>query len=376
MNALKMFKCLVVTVLSLAVLPEIKAQDPNYSQFYNNPLYYNPAYAGVSTGLRLRFDYRSQWPKLRKDFKTYNFNTDFSVRSLPGGGGVGLMFNKDKAGVGWLETTTAGIVTAVRIRLGGNTFTQVGITSSFVQKYVDWDKFVFSDEIDPRYGNIFDSEFIPPGDNRVAYPDFNVGALFRFVKTTWTNTNVIGTFGLAAHHVFEPNESLFEQTAPLPRKYVVHADMIFESESYTTQHNSVRFNSGGKQFLYHKLNPGLYYMKQGSFQSYGFGVNIFVSNLYGGIWYRNDDFDIMNTNAIILSLGINARFNQDTRLKIKYSYDLSLNDELTTAGGAHEISILVELDDFSFKDNNYFSGKGVKTGRGRVVAGPLECSSF
>lgn len=378
-NTLKQMKAISKILILLLVISgsfsSLQAQDPNYSQFLNNPLYFNPAYAGISTGLHLRFDYRKQWPKLRNDFKTYNFNTDFSLRSLPGGGGIGVIFNKDKAGAGYMETSTAGLITAVRIRLSENSFTQVGITSAFVQKYVDWERFVFTDELNPRYGNIYDSEFVPLEDNRVSYPDFNVGALFRFVKTTWRNTNIIGTLGTAVHHVFEPNESFFEQNAPLPRKLVIHADMIFESESYTRNY-SVRYGKYDKGFLYHKLNPGLFYQKQGEFQTYGFGLNIFVSNMYLGVWYRNDDFDFIKTEAIILSLGINARFNQETRLKIIYSYDVSLNDAVAAAGGTHEISILLDLDDFSIlTGNRYLSGRGVKTSKG-TIAQPLECSSF
>jgi hypothetical protein len=35
-------------------------QDPNYTQFINNPVYYNPAYSGLYTGFRAGFSFRDQ----------------------------------------------------------------------------------------------------------------------------------------------------------------------------------------------------------------------------------------------------------------------------------------------------------------------------
>lgn len=349
------------------------AQDPNYSQFLDNPLYYNPAYAGISQGFKARFNFRKQYPNLKNDYQTYNFNTDLSIREFPGSGGLGLIFNKDKAGAGYLETTTAGLFTSVRIRVAQNVLTQVGVLSSYVQKYVDWNKFVFTDELDPRFGNIYDSQFIPPGGNTISYPDFNIGTVIRFAQTTYNNTNIVGTIGLAAHHVFEPNETFFDYNSKLPRKYVVHADIIFASEAAVSHRNLTgRATSINEQ----KFNPGIYYQKQGDlFETFSFGMNAYYKSLYGGLWYRNSTFSFNNSEAIIVSLGINALFNEVSRMKLVYSYDLVLNNDLLGTGGAHEISILIELDEFSLFGNKSGWGGG-RFGNSNSIYEPLECSPF
>ncbi len=366
---------LLIAIMMLGVIPETKAQDPNYSQFFSNSLYYNPAYTGISQGFNARFDYRKQWPNLRNDFKTYNFNTDISIREFPGSGGVGLIFNKDKSGSGNMETVNAGFLTSVRIRLAQNVLTQVGVMASYYQKYIDWDRLVFTDELDPRYGQMYESAFIPSANDRVSYPDFSAGALVRFVQTTVNNTNIVGTMGLAVHHLFEPNESFFEQASVLPRKIVVHADMIFEREGYSRQ---IGRSQGGNDFSSQKFNPGVYFVQQGPFQTFGMGINLYYKTLYGGIWYRNTEIEFSNTEAsVILMLGINAQFNESSRLKILYSYDLGLNDYLARSGGAHEISLLIGLDDFSlFSPNKRYFGRGVKSSSGQTVYQPLECSPF
>ena len=40
------------------------AQDVGFSQFYANPLYLNPAFAGSQVAPRISLTYRAQWPGL------------------------------------------------------------------------------------------------------------------------------------------------------------------------------------------------------------------------------------------------------------------------------------------------------------------------
>lgn len=40
-------KKLLFTVLCLFIVAEVEAQDPQFSQFYANPIYLNPAFAGT-----------------------------------------------------------------------------------------------------------------------------------------------------------------------------------------------------------------------------------------------------------------------------------------------------------------------------------------
>lgn len=75
------FTALLFTLIAGA--GSLKAQDPIFSQFYNNPIYYNPGYIGLNSGFRARFNYRDQWTGIPEDFKTYNFSLDVAERALP-----------------------------------------------------------------------------------------------------------------------------------------------------------------------------------------------------------------------------------------------------------------------------------------------------
>ena len=46
----------------LFMSPDADSQDPAFSQFYANPLFMNPAMAGVEGPAKFSLGYRNQWP--------------------------------------------------------------------------------------------------------------------------------------------------------------------------------------------------------------------------------------------------------------------------------------------------------------------------
>ena len=99
------------------------AQDPEFTQFYANPLYLNPAFAGTARCPRLALNYRNQWPALTGTFVTYTASYDQHVEAL--GGGVGLLVLNDKAGEATLTTTN----------VSGIYSYQLNVTREFSVKY-------------------------------------------------------------------------------------------------------------------------------------------------------------------------------------------------------------------------------------------------
>ncbi|MEJ6795542.1 MAG: PorP/SprF family type IX secretion system membrane protein, partial [Flavobacteriales bacterium] len=91
-------------VLTLTVSSEAQAQDPQFTQFYANPLYLNPAFAGTARCPRLVMAYRNQWPSLSGSYVTTSASYDQHVPTISGGLGVIVM--NDQAGRGTLRTTS------------------------------------------------------------------------------------------------------------------------------------------------------------------------------------------------------------------------------------------------------------------------------
>src|SRR5262245_45456451 len=83
---------------------DLHAQDPQFTQFYANPLYLNPAFAGAARRPRVALNYRNQWPALTGTFVTTSVSYDQHVEGIQGG--LGFLVTSDQAGKGTLNTTT------------------------------------------------------------------------------------------------------------------------------------------------------------------------------------------------------------------------------------------------------------------------------
>ena len=358
----------VILLTILVAFGELKAQDPIFSQFYNNPIYYNPGYIGLNTGMRARFNYRDQWTGLPEDFKTYNFSLDVAERAIPGSGGLGLLVTSDKAGSGTIKSSNVGIGTSARISFYENMVAQMGFMISYAQKSVIWDELVFTDQIHARYGNIYQSGFDAPASNRVSYPDFSVGGVYRFVESGSRTSNIQGTLGVAVHHVFTPNDSFLGLDSKLPRKLVITGDLVFEIE----QGRSSSSHSKQKNSSSYKFNPGFQYEKQSEFSTYMLGLNVLKSSIYFGVWFRNQDFNFFEAQDAIFQVGFNAPWSKESRVKVMYTYDYLITDLRTAGRASHEISLVFEFDNFSL-----FGGgaSGISAGH-RQNAREMECTSF
>ncbi len=365
MRKLLIFPLLLIGML--CIIPSARSQDPNYTQYFSTPLYYNPAYTGISTGIRARFVYRDQWPNLPADFRSYYFSADLGDRNLPGSGGLGLIINSDNEGVGFIKNLSVGLGLAVRIPIAENIISQVGIKASILQKRLNWDDFVFSDQLSEKYGNIYNSSFIPPDNNSRVIPDFGAGGVLQFSNP---EGNITGSAGFAVDHIFRPDESfLSTSSAPLPRKYVANLDLVISSGGYSS---SSMYSSGGGEDL--KINPGIIYQNQANLSSFQAGMNLFKYNIYVGGWYKTA-LSSNSSSAVALLAGYKYSFAQDMSIKFMYSYDMQISGNLQGMGGAHEISLILEFDKFSLfgsggGGNNYLPGRGGSRG------GALECPSF
>ncbi len=369
MKKVFIYPCLLILGI-LGTLHTARGQDVNYSQYFSAPLYYNPAYTGINTGLRARFLFRDQWPALPIDFKSYYFSADLGDRNLPGAGGIGIMINSDSPGVGLINTFQAALTIGVRIPIASFMVAQVGIKAAVLQRKINWDDLVFADQLDPKYGAIYQTSFIPPDASSKVVPDFAAGGIFQFAND---RGNINGSLGFAVDHIFRPDVSfLSDNSAPYPRKWVVHGDAIF-SAGYG--YSSRSHGSSGDPLL---INPGFIFQSQADLNHLEIGLNLFKFNIYLGGWYKTTLTGNVN-NSIALLAGYKYMFMQDMSIKFIYSYDLQIAGVMQGTGGAHEISLVLEFDGFSLFGGG---GGGSRGGRGYIPTGrskgygPLECPTF
>ncbi len=126
-------KKIIPIVLFIAVLSEARAQqDPLYSQYFNNPMLINPAFAGSFERLYAGLGYRSQWSGMDGAPTSFNFNSHLSL--MENKVGVGALIVQDK--LGDTKNTQFGAAISYRIKLTNSTFS-FGMLPSFTQYATD-----------------------------------------------------------------------------------------------------------------------------------------------------------------------------------------------------------------------------------------------
>ena len=86
------------------------------TQFYANPLYLNPAFAGVARCPRFILNYRNQWPAIPGNYITYSASYDQYFKNISGG--FGVLATHDQQGQGTIKTSMLGIVYSYHLNLG------------------------------------------------------------------------------------------------------------------------------------------------------------------------------------------------------------------------------------------------------------------
>lgn len=167
-------RILTIAFLLTAILQEVKAQDPQFTQFYANPLYLNPAFAGVARCPRFILNYRNQWPAIPGNYITYSASYDQHVDALSGG--IGVLVTNDVAGQGTLNTLNFSGIYSYHLEVNRNFSIKAGFQATYAQRTLDWSKLTFSDQIDSRYGFIYSTKEVF-GPNSVNYVDFSAGMI-------------------------------------------------------------------------------------------------------------------------------------------------------------------------------------------------------
>jgi type IX secretion system PorP/SprF family membrane protein len=288
---------LVVIVLN------VKAQDPQFTQFYANPLYLNPAFAGTAKCPRICLNYRNQWPNLSGTYVTYSASYDQHFDVLAGG--VGLQVYSDDQAKGTLRTTNASLMYSYQAVINREFSLKFGIQATYFQKSLDRTKLNFGDMIDARRGFVWNTAETVPSQ-RKQNADFAAGML-GYSKNYF--------FGFAAHHITQPDEGLLG-VSKLPAKFTGHAGAIIPLEKGNESYLSPNILFQAQQ-RFQQLNLGLYYVK-----------GAFVA----GLWYRNQD-------AVIALVGIQNPF-----FKFGYSYDVTVSKLSGNTAGSHEVSLQIQFE--------------------------------
>jgi len=302
---MKKIKYLFILCFLVSNQQEVFAQDPTFTQFYANPLYLNPAFAGSNKCPRISMNYRNEWPNLSGNYVTYSTSYDKYVKNIKGG--IGLLATYDQQGRGTISTSMLGLIYSYHLKVNRKFTLLFGARAAYYQKSLDVTKLTFGDMIDPRKGFIYNTGDILQNASRQFF-NASIGAL-GFSKNFYA--------GLALHHINQPNESMITNgSSPQKMRITAHAGAII---------SLVKGARGTKSTT---LMPNIIFQYQQGFMEMNIGTYVKHGNLTFGTWFRNKD-------AFILSLGI-----QTKSFRVGYSYDITVSKlNNGTSYGSHEVSM-------------------------------------
>jgi type IX secretion system PorP/SprF family membrane protein len=297
-----MIRRLFVFVLFIfpVFIGESFAQDPEFSQFYANPLYLNPALAGATMCPRAIVNYRNQWPGLGKAFVTYHASYDMYLNPLHGGVGLDIVY--DQTGGGNLNTFSINAMYAYKFSLSSRLQASGAIKAGYYQRSLNWGNLEFKDPGES-----------PPDQTSVGAPDFAAGIFLAWDEIIYG--------GIAVDHLTQPKIGFYADNASqLYMKFTVHAGANINLQG----------GGGGDEDREFSLSPNVLYQQQFQFHQLNVGLYLTIDPFIGGLWFRHN---FENADAVIPMLGFHYK-----NLRIAYSYDYSLSKLKDASGGAHEIS--------------------------------------
>lgn len=320
-------KKIALLIFALGLAGQVVGQDPTFTQFYANPLYLAPSFAGATEQNRVTAAYRNQWPELVSGvFVTYSFSYDHFFENF--NSGVGVLIMKDVAGTGDLGITNIGVQYSYDIKVNEEFHLRPGIHFNYTQQGLDFSKLTWNDELsNPDAGTI---EQEPVGSK----PDVDFSAsLLGYGERWWA--------GFAVDHLLRPNYGLYNNDARWPIKYSLFGgyQIVKRSKLQNPIDETVSLAAFIRhQHLYTQMDIGLYWYK---------------APLMLGVWYRGIPFlgsggsdgeeptsykKDPRGDALCFLVG----YKMD-QIRVGYSYDFTLSNLVSSTGGAHEIVVTYEF---------------------------------
>jgi type IX secretion system PorP/SprF family membrane protein len=309
---MQLSKNILVLLITLLSFSQSRGQDVVFSQFYANPLYLNPALAGAKLCPRITLNYRNQWPNIQNGYLTYSATWDNEYKKISGG--LGVIANSTVGGGGIYSNFSGSAIYSYRLQVSRKIVVNAAFEAGYMQYHINWDKFVFGDQINVNTGIRGTTAEDRPLKPSFGDMDLSAGLLAGYKESAY--------IGISVNHLNRPNMSYYGAGGNnMDMRLTVHAGAIFD------------FVQGmdGEDLRNFSISPNVVYIQQGKMHQLNTGMSVNMFPFVGGLWYRHD---FENPDAVIVLLGF-----QQKQYKIGYSFDYTVSKLSSHTGGAHEVSI-------------------------------------
>ena len=291
------------------MLSQLYGQDVEFSQYYANPIFLNPAFAGSEDYTRIAVNYKSLLPSSYGSYSNYSASIDNYYDDLSGGLGFQIMNDRQSQGV--INNLGFSLVYAYQAKLNKNWVLSTGIRIGYNIVTLNAQNLVMPDMIDPVDGVSSPSRETGLYQQSL-YFDFSAGML------SWYDNYYLG---LAVDHLTKPQISLgSDDPGPIDRKYTVHGGMEIPFYNMIYRVNMT-------------VSPNFIYQQQGSSSKINLGAYLNRQYFTTGLWLKTStQFNLVGAVIMLGYISENTIF--------AYSYDIPfyMGGVDGIIKGAHEVT--------------------------------------
>lgn len=307
-----------ITLIVFQITTDLCGQDIRFSQYYQAPIYLNPAFTGAAGAARVGFNFRQQGTQ-EASYRTTSAFGDYYFPDLYLS--LGVLFVQDVDEYSGFKSTTIALPLSYDFSINKNIVIKPGLQASYSRQGLDLSNFLFADQINAN-GDITQGSAEPIAlVDQIQFADVAAGVM-AFGQNWW--------FGYAMHNLLNNNISFVSGSdQPLEVRYSLHGGYDIPLEKRRSR------NRPRKSFM-----PTFNFISQGAFNQLDVGGLLYVDPLVLGLMYRGVPNPLYEGDYTALSgvIGI-KKFG----LNMGYSYDWPLNAS-TKTGGIHEISMSFSYD--------------------------------
>ncbi len=297
-----MHRFFFVIGLCLSSIMAFGQQDPQFTQYMMNGLYYNPAYAGIPGATNFTAIHRTQWLGYQSTFDgSGNPTTQVISANIPiykFSSGAGLHIVNDNLGA--LNNLEVQASYAYHIPVK-NAKLSIGIRAGAYSQSVNFDKYRWIDPDDPLRQSGKESQF---------RPDLAAGVYYRAEKYY---------AGASINHL-------------------INSEFDFGNDSLRNALESHMYLTGGYNYQLSYdivLQPSL--MVKTDLKTYSFDISLlatFREKVWGGLSFRQSD-------SMIALIGYN--FSKDDMFKLGYAFDYIIKAQDAKNATSHELLLSYTL---------------------------------
>ena len=326
----------------------VMGQDYSFSQFDLNMMYSNPAFSGYDDNNRILFHRKNQWLGIAERFNSniIELNLSNELRSQGLGHGKitwagGIYIIEDHENTVMRKYQIGIIPWAFHYQLPKNYFLSLAIQNVISYRSLDWDKLIFSDEINAFGETGYEtSANLPYYDKYTNWLDPSFGIIITRHSQYQKTTNQSSFIGLSVHHLNNIFESFYNnqtETSRYPTKYSIHGEHLANIPEYLSR--NLKY---WKLFFRHERQNKNMMQKDelGASTTLSNKLQIELGTIYRiGRYIESDNIKLMS-ESIIPIVRIRLKATRKIGMEIGYSYDFNISQlENTNTIATNEINI-------------------------------------